>query len=281
MLLNTAKKQYRVVREVLNGGANDVYVCQARNEPAAPYKTIWLVKDRRAARELMGRSGDMCEECFMHNENAGFVFGYGGERPLDKFYQGTIQGEAVSESQVWLELTVRCMTSGLPPGVLNLILKQKQVHIGADGSIWFGYFLDLSGDDGKAGEKENVTLCAAYITELIESGMEVKAGGAKSIQVMNLIQKKLIRKKYREFMQLYSDIKLMTREHGPGNRKGRLRAAVTSRQDLIYRVLAFCCIALVCIVIFMIAGHLLFGEFSFWSLFRGSLDRIGTESLLQ
>lgn len=281
MLLNTAKKQYRVVREVLNGETNDIYVCQARNEPAAPYKTIWLVKNRRIARELMGRSEDMCEECFMHNDNAGFVFGYDGERPLDKFYQGTIQGEAVSESRVWLELVVRCMTSGLPPGVLNMVLKQKQVNIGADGGIWFGYFLDLTEYDEKAGEKENVALCAAYIIQLIESGLAVKAGAAKSIQMMNLIQKKLIRKKYREFMQLYSDIKLMTRERGAGGRKGRWKAAVTSRQDLIYRILACCCIVLVCMVIFMIVGHLFFGDFSFWRLFRGPLDQIGTESLLQ
>lgn len=281
MLLNTAKKQYRVVREVWNGEANDVYVCQEWNAPAAPYKIIWLVKNRRIARELMGRPGDVCEECFMHNENAGFVFGYGGERPLDRFYQSTIQSEEASQPRVWLELVVRCMTSGLPPAVLHMILKQKQIHIGPDGGIWFGYFLDLSGYDGKAGEKENVALCAAYITQLIESGLAVKADSVKSIHMMNLIQKKLSRKKYQEFIQLYSDIKLMTRERGTENKKGRLKAAVASRQDLIYRILAFCCIVLVCIVIFMAAGYLFFGEFSFWKLFRGPLDQIGTESLLQ
>lgn len=281
MLLNTAKKQYRVVREVWNGEANDVYVCQDQNEPTAPYKIIWLVKNRRIARELMGRPGDVCEECFMHNENAGFVFGYGGERLLDRFYQSTIQSEAVSESRVWLELVVRCMTSGLPPAVLNMILKQKQIHIDQDGGIWFGFFLDLSKYDEQAGEKENVALCAAYIAQLIESGLAVRADAAKNLQVMNLLQKKLSRKKYQEFIQLYRDIKLMTREQGMENRKGRLKAAVASRQDLIYRILAFCCIVLVCTVIFMIVGHLFFGEFPFWKLFRSPLDQIGTESLLQ
>lgn len=281
MLLNTAKKQYRVVREVLNGETNDVYVCQEQDVSTAPYKIIWLVKNRRIAKELMGCPGDMCEECFMHNENAGFVFGYGGERLLDRFYQSTIQSEAVSESQVWLELVVKCMTSGLPPAVLNLVLKQKQIHIGTDGNIWFGYFLDLSEFNRQAGEKENVTLCAAYITQLIEYGLAIKADSAKSIHVMNLIQKKLIRKKYREFIQLYSDIKLMIREDEPVKRKGRLKAVVTSKQDLIYRILKICCIVLVCMVIFMIAGHLFFGDFSFWKLFRDPLDRVGTESLLQ
>lgn len=197
MLLNTAKKQYRVVREVLNGETNSVYVCQEQNASTAPYKTIWLVKNRRIARELMGSPGNMCEECFMHNENAGFVFGYEGERLLDRFYQSTIQSEAVPESRVWLELVVRCMTSGLPPAMLNMILKQKQIHIGADGGIWFGYFLDLSEYDGQAGEKENVALCAAYIIQLIEYGLALDVYAAKNTYVMNLIQKKLIRKKYR------------------------------------------------------------------------------------
>lgn len=281
MLLNTAKKQYRVVREVLSGETNDVYVCQEQNASTAPYKTIWLVKNRRIARELMGSPGNVCEECFMHNENAGFVFGYDGERLLDRFYQSTIQSEAVSESQVWLELVVRCMTSGLPPAMLNMILKQKQVHIGADGGIWFGYFLDLSEYDGQAGEKENVALCAAYIIQLIEYGLALNAYAAKNIHVMNLIQKKLIRKKYREFMQLYSDIRLMTGERSPADNKGRWKTVIASRQDLIYRILAFCCIVLVCIVIFMLAGHLFFGEFSFWKLLRGPLEQVGTESLLQ
>lgn len=281
MLLNTAKKQYRVVREVWSGEANDTYVCQEQNEPAAPYRTVWLVKDRRVAKELMGRLGGVCEECFMHNENAGFVFGYGGERPLDRFYQGTIQGKAVSEPRIWLEVVVRCMTSGLPAAVLNLILRQKQIHIGADGEIWFGYFLDLSEYDFQAGEKENVALCASFLAQLMESGLAVKAEASESVSMMHLIQKKLSRKKYREFVQLYSDIKLMTRERDTEDRKGKLKAAVTSRQELIYRILLALCIVLVCMALFMMVGHLLFGEFSFWKLFRDPLDQIGTESLLQ
>ena len=57
MLLNTGKKQYRIIREVLTGEVNDVYVCQDSNESMAPYRTVWLVKDRQVARELMGKLG--------------------------------------------------------------------------------------------------------------------------------------------------------------------------------------------------------------------------------
>lgn len=282
MLLDTGKKQYRVVREVWNGEANDVYVCQSPDNSAAPYKTIWLVKDHQIARDLVGKLGGVCEECFMHNEDAGFVFGYEGERPLERFYFNALQGGAASGERIWMELIVKCMTSGLPQAVLNVIIKQRQIHIGADGNIWFGYFLDLSGYDGQADEEENVRLCAACITELIESALLVKtADGAKNIRVAKLIQKKLDRGKYREFMQLYSDVRLLTRERETVRGKDRLKRLAVSGQDTIYRVLAALCIVLVCIAVIMLIGHLFFGEFSFWRLFRGPLERIGTESLLQ
>ncbi|MDE6911945.1 MAG: hypothetical protein K2P44_15985 [Lachnospiraceae bacterium] len=282
MLLNTGKAHYRIVGEVLNGEVNDVYVCQKQNEPTAPYKTVWLVKDRLLARELMGKLDGVCETCFMHNEAAGFVFAYGEDRPLCRFYLNAVQCDAASPSRIWLDLVVRCMTSGLPPAVLNVILKQRQFHIGADGDIWLGSFVDLSEYDAQTGEKENVALCAACIMELIALGAAAKTpAAAKNIRVMKLIQKKLDRNEYQEFMQLYSDIRLMTRDSGRRGSKERLKDLVVTRQDTIYRILAAICIVLVCMVIFMLVGHLLFGEFSFWKLFHAPLNRIGTESLLQ
>lgn len=279
MLLNTGKKEYRVIREVLRGELNDVYICQNRQEPSAPYKTIWVVKSRRIAKELMGTLGDVCEEYFMRNEEAGFVFPYSGERPLYRFYASTVQNGGCQEARIWLELAVRCMTSKLPSPVLNLILKQEQVHIGADGTIWFGFFLDLSDYDAQAGEKDNVEALAACIAGLTELGADKKTQMKKS-HMKKLIVKKLDRKKYHEFIQLYGDIKLMLKEENPGA-KERLKAYVTARYDILYRLLSLLCITLVCIVIFMLAGQLIFGEFSLWKLFSAPLDKIGTEILVR
>lgn len=282
MLLNTGKTQYKIVREVWSGEANDVYVCQSPDSSAAPYKTVWLVRDHRIAKDLVGKLNGVCEECFMHNEDAGFVFAYEGERPLQKFYLNAVQEGVLPAAGIWLELIVRCMTSGLPQAVLNIILKQRQIHISADGNIWFGYFLDLAAYDPQADEEENVGLCAACIMELIEAGAAgKKADTAQNMRVGNLLQKKLDRGKYREFMQLYSDVKLVTKERSQAAGKERLKLFAASGQDTIYRGLAALCIVLVCLTIFMLIGHLFFGEFSFWKLFRGPLDRIGTESLLQ
>lgn len=280
MLLNTGKKEYRVIREVLRGEANDVYVCQNKKEPAAPYKTIWLVRNRRIARELMGTLGDTCEEYFMHNEDAGFVLPYGGERPLERFYMGTVLSGGASQVRICLELVVKCMTSKLPQPVLGLILKQNQIHIGADGTVWFGYFLDLSEYDALSGEKENVDLCAAHIAGLIGLDDGGKDVAGKS-HMKKLVLKKLDRGKYSEFIQLYGDVRLMLKEDGSGNKKERLKKYVMAKQDLIYKILSVLGIVLVCIVIFMLAGRVLFGEFTLWRLFSGPLNKIGTETLVR
>lgn len=279
MLLNTGKREYRIVREVLTGETNDVYVCRHLGEPAAPYRTIWIVRNRRIAKELMGSLGGVCEECFMQNESAGFVFPYDGERPLDRFYAATVQNGGNAEARIWLEMVVRCMTSGIPSPVLNLMLRQNQVHIGADGAVWLGYFLDLSEYDAQAGEKENAALCAACIANLI--GLDTAGMAREKRHMKKLIGKKLDRKKYKEFIQLYGDIRLMLKEDAAGNQKERLKTFVSKRRDFIYRLLSVFCIVLVCIVILMLAGHLLFGEFSLWKLFSGPLETIGTESLVR
>ena len=280
MLLNTGKKEYMIIREVLRGEANDVYVCRDKKEPAAPYKTVLIVKNRHIAKELMGTLGDTCEEYFMRNEDAGFVFPYDGERPLYRFYQGTVLSGGSSETRIWLELVVRCMTSKMPHPLLRLILEQDQVHVGADGAVWFGYFLDLSEYDASVGEKENAQLCAEHIAELIELDAGKKEMANKSY-MKKLLAKKMERGRYDEFIRLYGDVKLMLKEDGNQKKKERLLAYVAARRDLIYRMLSAVGIALACIVIITLAGNLVFGDFTLWRLFSGPLDKIGTETLVR
>lgn len=276
MLLCAGEREYKVIREVFTGEKNDVYICQNAKEPKAPFKTLWLVKDRILIRILMGSMGDVCEENFMQNENACFVFPYFVERPLFRFYLGTIRNGSCTQQQVLLELVVRCMTSGLPTEILNLILKQDQINIGADGMIWFGFSLDLSEYKDHVLEKENVSICAGIISEL--SGLERASGYDIT---MRLLDKKLNRGGYEEFIQLYKDIKLIVQEQESADTKEKLKGFVRSKQDSIYRFLACLCIVLVCTTIIFAIGHFVFGEFSFWKLFSSPLDMIGTESLLQ
>ena len=276
MILSTGVKDYKIVREVITGETNDVYICQNQKEPKAPYKTIWIVKNRRIVKILMEQMEDSCEEHFMQNENAGFVFPYIQERPLYKFYPSSIREQNCPCWQIWLGLVAKCMTCGLPAAVVYLILDQDQIHVYPDGTICFGFLLDLSDYDDAVRERENVILCAEKILELMRLENQ---HSAVRMQALRLLEKKLDRETYQEFIQLYKDIKLIGKIDSAGSKK-RNRITAFS-QDKIYRILSVICIFMVCMVVFMMIGHVFWGEFSFWKLFGSSLDRIGTESLLQ
>lgn len=279
MVLITGQKVYEVIREVLEGHANSVYVCREEKKPDAPYKTVWIVKDRRIAKALLEDADAYCEEIFMQNENAGFVFPYVRERPLRKFYLNSIRKGFCTRQQVWLGLVEQCMVSKLPPAVVYLILSQGQAHVAPDGSIQFGFQLDLSEYDDSICESDNVIACAEEIVRLIRLEDLNKKGSLVRIQAAALLERKLEREAYQELIQLYRDIRLLGRTDSAG--KKRRSSIAISKWEWGYRLLSGICIVLVCMVVLMAAGHIFFGEASFWKLFGGSLDTIGTESLLQ
>lgn len=281
------KKEYIVIREVITGMANDVYVCRSCKEPAAPYKTVWIVKDHKTAKLLMQRVRDCCEIIFTQNETAGFVFPYFEERALPKYYISNIQGKNCTGRQIWLSLVEKCLTSGLPAPVLYLILKQDQIHAGPDGTIWFSYFLDLSEYDDLVRERDNVQVCADQIADMICLEYEADKVSAVSPQTYALLEKKRNRKEYETFMQLYSDMKLISKLKTGGNIRDAVKEkiagvkmSVVSKQDEIFRLLSYACIVLAGMVLAVLIGYLLFGAFSLWRILGGPLDQIGTESLL-
>lgn len=284
MVLSTGVRDYKIIREVLTGKTNDVYICQSRTEPKAPYKTVWLVRDRKIVRSLMEHMEHCCEECFMQNENAGFVFPYIEERPLRRFYLSSVRGQNDACWQIWLALVEKCMIAEFPAPLVRLMLAQDQVHIAPDGTLWFGFLLDLSEYDDAACEEENVVMCADKILELIRLETQSKKGAGKKelavrMQARKLLEKKLDRREYREWIQLYRDIRLIGRTDTVGGSvSGRITAA---GQERIYRLLSCVCIVMVCMVVFLLLGHMFYGEYSFWKLFGSSLEQIGTESLLQ
>jgi hypothetical protein len=278
MILNTGKKKYEVMREVFTGDVNDVYVCQDAQDRQSPYKTVWIVKERRIAKALvagMAKSGQsVCEEYFTQNENMGFVLPYVQERPLYRFYVSNIEGDGYSRQNIWLDIITQCMTKKLPDEVINLILKQGQIQIAPDGSIEFSYFFDLSEYDFEATEKDNVALCAQCILELIH--MESRGSRA----ALTLLEKKLKRSRYIEFIQLYKDVKIIMQDNSETGKVEKAKKIVVSNSDRIYKILSVLCIILLCIVIIKLLGNLFLKDFSFWKLFGNSLKQIGTESLL-
>jgi hypothetical protein len=279
MTFDTGRITYEVIREVSIGDVNDVFVCRDSLDKHAAYKTIWIVKNRELSKSLISGFSkcdeDICEEYFALRDNMCFVFPYVQERPLSRFYIGNVREKQCSRQQIWLDIVIQCMTMKLPGGVLELILKQSQINIAPDGSIEFGYLIDLSEYRDGVLEKENVTRCAELILDLIY----MEESKRKETTVA-LLEKKLKRSKYDEFIQLFKDIKIIMQDSQNANLIGRIKMWVAARQDLIYRVLSVVCVVLVCIVVVNFLGRLILPDFSFWKLFRYSLKQIGTESML-
>jgi hypothetical protein len=95
-----------------------------------------------------------------------------------------------------------------------------------------------------------------------------------------LLEKKLKRNKYDEFIQLFKDIKLIMQEDSEESKIKKLKRYVVTKQDAIYRVLSIVCIVLVCIVAVNFVGNIFLKDFSFWKIFTNSLKEIGTESMI-
>jgi hypothetical protein len=204
-----------------------------------------------------------------------FVFPYVQERPLSRFYIGNVREKQCSRQQIWLDIVTQCMTRKLPNEILALVLKQRQINIAPDGSIGFGFSLDLSEYREGILEKDNVTSCAELILNLIY--ME---DSKKKDTTVALLEKKLKRSKYDEFIQLFKDIKIIIQDSQDVNLISRIKRWIVARQNVIYRVLSVVCVVLVCMVAVSFLGRLVLPDFSFWKLFTNSLKQIGTQSML-
>ncbi len=279
MVLNTGRTTYQVIREVLEGKANAVYICKEAGKSEAPYKTVWIVKERRIVKELLQNAENYCGEVFMQNAYAGFVFPYFQERPLQKFYLGSIRKGCCTSQQVWLALVEQCIICKLPPAVVHLILRQGQAQIAPDGSVSLGFLLDLSDYDNTIREQDNVVACTEEIVRLIRLEDLEKKNNMVKKQAVTLLERKLEREEYQEFMQLYRDIRLFVREDSAG--KKRHWKLDVPEWDWFYHLLSCMCVVLVCMVVLLILSNVFWGEDFFWKLFGGPLDTIGTETLLQ
>lgn len=281
MVLDSGKRQYDIVREMYHGTQNDVVVCRDLQAAGNSYKTVWLIKDRKTARKIIEAfelnqkaASKLYEECFLYNEQMCFVFPYEKERSIEKFYLSAIESHTCSRRQIWTQIVTACMTCGLPDTVLYLLIKQRQLQMGADGSIWFQYCLDFSEYDENVRTPECVTECAGLLEQLsrLEKGKNY-AG--------ELFEKKIKRKSYTEFIGLYKDVRLITAEQEKKYTKKTITDEIQKRKDMLYHILFTVSLILFLIVVVMFLFHITLGDFSFYRLFRQPIEQIGTESLLQ
>lgn len=277
MVIGTKERQYTVIREVISGKVNDVYVCRGPSESSG-YHTVWLVKDRTVAKHLAGVLYGVAE-CFAEKDMLCFVFPCEQERPLERFYYAVVKSGVVRPCEIWLGIVTMCMTCGMCHSLICLMLSQGQVNISADGSTRFQYFVDLSDYDAKLSERDSVEKCAGLLLELMTMTKDVN--GKEAAAAAELIIKKHERKEYGEYIQLYKDVKLL----GIRTDKIRLFEVVKKfllrNRDLIFRFLAVICVMLAVFAGVLLISRLVLGDFTFYRLFGGPIKQIGTESLMQ
>ncbi len=264
------------------GSVNDVLVCTDLNNPYHPKYLLLLLHDRACTRKLVSVFDEAAEAspqkktpyllCFSDNELMGFVFPYREERMLSSYAPGQTSTPQLQE-QLCINLTVECMASPLPYPLLYLVLQQGQIHLEKDGSVYFLPTLDLSRLDPQIGEADCAYLCAGHVLEILA------LGGKKRLSSRELVKKKFSNSSYRNFHELYYDIRVSSLPLSKPGIRQRLKGFWNRHKDQLFRVLLVVCVVLVILTLLFLLSQLLFGEIPLLRLFQDAFETIGTEDL--
>lgn len=265
------------IRDVFKGEVNDVYVCQDIMAPLTTYYTVLKVKKHETAKELLesfetysfspiGVAAD--------SDGLLVVFPYRQERKLDDFYMGETYSIQTCET-ICINLIMECISCGLPYPLLYLILRQSEIHLQKDNSVYFGFSLDLSQFEKRRVEKDCVVKCASIVLDLLADQSVTKAVSYE------LMSRKVPRQSYQRFTELYKDVKMAADSEAKAGIFKRLKAFLSRNSDTIFRIFIVLCSILAITAIILILTQLIFGDVGFLRIFVNTFKKIGTESMLQ
>jgi len=275
MLFQTEARCLASVAKCLNGIKNDVYICEDIDSPGREKYTVWAVKDHLAAKKIINwfenESRPEQAEIFSDNGMYCVSFPYAPRRSL-LLYAHTEDSSLEGRRELCRQVLFACMTSGLPRGILYLILKQGGLNI-SQGRVYLTYQLDLNGLEDKT-EAETVGLCAKILQDILEET------GCTDWSGYELLQKKNKRAQYISFTELYQDIAFGEKLRKTKG-KYKLRFFFKKKIPTVLKIIKILCIvtAVTAFAVFLI--NLCLGENIFMRLFENHFTRIGTESLLQ
>ncbi|MCD8326453.1 MAG: hypothetical protein LUC90_07155 [Lachnospiraceae bacterium] len=267
------------VRTIKSNTVNDVLVCRDLNSAAGTLYTVLAVKAHETVKlclEMFRMRGisekDVCVHSFSDQGVFCMVFEYKPERPLSDFYTGRFYTLQECEA-ICVQVIMACITSGLPYPFLYLVLKQGQLNLSKDHSVYLGYQIDLQELDITKTERDCVVKCAGILRGLLKPKASSKAFSYR------LLEKKIDRRSYTSFTELYKDIRVAA---APEKKKGiikRLKAWFVRRQDIVFRILMYLCVVLAVFVLVSVVTQLLFGDVPWLRLLFNGFKTIGTESL--
>ena len=276
--------ELEIVSRLLHGSVNDVAVCRDRLSPAGTMYTLLEIHDRACARSMMTvmeenrRIGeDLCLLRFAQNESLLFLFPYREERKLSMFAPGQMASTRDRETAA-IHLVMECLSVALPWPLLYLVLEQDCVQIAKDNSVYFTMALDLSELRPECTERDCVYSCAGLLLELLEDSAK---GGRrrKTLKSLKLIRKKMLKKAYTCFPELYKDIRVTALPTARASLRSRTHELYQENGDRLFRVLLVVCLLLTITAVVILASQMIFGDVPLLRLFRHTFDVIGTENL--
>lgn len=281
MVYQVGSMTLQQTQEIFKGKVNDVIVCQDMAVGGKVYYTVLVVHDRDIAKKLMhlyhAQAGQHLHKFvadFTWKDSYLMVFDYMKERPLKQFFSSEISTLQECE-QLAQNLTVECLAGGIPYPMLYLQLKQEQIHISKDKSVYLGYSIDLKEFSEDRTEKECASICAQKILGYIS---ELNVERATSYK---LLEKKVWKSGYKRFTDLYKDLKMAAQPLKKENILLRVKKLINRNKDRLFKVLIVICVLLGILALAMIISQMIFSDVPFLRIFFNPFKVIGTESLLQ
>ncbi len=281
MIYQSQKMRLKCIRVIEKTPANDILVCQDLNTAEKSLYTVLAVYDHELVRRFLSvyehseyDRGASCVDSFSDQGAFLIVYPYYRERLLQDFYMGSSYSLNECET-VCINTILACIAAEIPYPILYLILQQRQLHLAKNHNVYFGYMLNLEELDEKLTERDCVVACARILRELLASKASQKAISYQ------LLDKKISKKSYHKFTELYKDIRIAAAPKRKGGIFARLRAWFYRNRDQIFKVLLRVCILLVLLVIATFLTQAIFGDIPWLRLFINGFKKIGTESLLQ
>lgn len=272
------------IAEVFRSPVNDVLICRDANAPASMRYLLWVIHDRACVKQLLpvfenGEGPSLTGDPpyllrFTQNDLLCYVFPYREERRLAAFAPGQMTNAVIRE-RICVNLVIECLSSPLPYPLLYLLLHQECIHLEKDNSVFFLPTLDLSELDPEKGEEDCVAVCAQILLDLLEGGGRRR----RQLKSYELIRKKLAKRAYSGFPELYHDIKVTAiPEHKLGWR-ARLKGFWIRNKDRIFKILLVLCIIMVILALIFALSQLILGDIPLLRLFERAFEVIGTETL--
>lgn len=277
--------ELEVVSEILKGQVNDVLICRDHLSAAGTLYTVLAVHDRKCARDMLrvlenSQRGDepVYTVCFTQNETMLFALPYREDRKFSTFAAGQITNPMVSES-ICVNLVMECLLSPLPWPLLYLVLRQDQINITKDNTVYFGHALDLKNLQPEITETDCIVQCAKRLLMLLAAPAAGVRRSRRRLKSYELIRKKIDKKVYHVFPELYHDIRLTALPQKTIPLKQRVLGVWNRNRDTWFKILIVLCALLVSVTAIMLVSQLIYGDIPLLRLFQNVFDVIGTENL--